>query len=100
MADRDRKDAKSINVDQVVNYLNHTFAETALEVFKTKTKAYRTSNLGEKVQATPLYWAQIEFSYLIDEIQRGPTYMLPKAIGYANDFIASMKEHVKQEGSA
>ena len=99
MADN-RKDAKSINVEQVVNYLNHTFAETAFEVFKTKTKAFRTSSLGKPIAGTPLYYAQVEFCYLIDEIQRGPTYMLPKAISAANDFISSLKESAKQEESA
>ena len=98
--DKEKRDVKTINVDQVVSYLNHTFAETVREVFGPRAKSQRTSDLGVHVEGTALYWAQTEFCYLIDEIQRGPTYMLPKVIGYANNFISSMKDVKNQEESA
>lgn len=82
--ERDKRDVKSINVDQVVSYLNHTFAKVADEVFGAlRTKA---------VKGTTLYRFQVDHCYLIDEIQRGPTYMLPKVISNANDNITAMKE--------
>jgi hypothetical protein len=80
---RDKKDVKSINVPQVVSYLNHTFAKAAEEVF-----GFRPAN----ARGTPLYGFQVEHCYLIDEIQRGPTYMLPKIISDANNNIAAMRE--------
>lgn len=79
----DKKDAKSINIEQVVSYLNHTFAKTAEEVFGYKVKS---------VKGTPLYTFQVEHCYLIDEIQRGPIYMLPKIISVTNENIAAMWE--------
>lgn len=79
---KDKKDAKSINVPQVVSYLNHTFGKTAEEVFGRVAAP----------KGTPLYDFQVEHCYLIDEIQRGPTYMLPKIISDANNNIAAMKE--------
>lgn len=84
---RDKKDVKSINVPQVVSYLNHTFAETAQEAFGH----IRPAN----TKGTPLYDFQVEHCYLIDEIQRGPTYMLPKIIGDANNNIAAMRDSEK-----
>ena len=79
----DKRDAKSINVNQVVSYLNHTFAKAAEENFG-RTAA---------VKGTKLYNFQVKHCYLVDEIQRGPTYMLPKVISTANDNIAAMKQH-------
>jgi hypothetical protein len=83
---KDKRDGKSINVPQVVSYLHHTFAKTAEEVF------------GRSVapRGTPLYDFQVAHCYFVDEIQRGPTYMLPKVISDANANIAAMKERDKE----
>lgn len=91
-AEKDKKDPKNINVETVVSYLNHSFAKKIEEVFGNKAKA---------VKGTELYKAQVEFCYLIDEIQRGPSYILPKAISDANEFIASLerKEEVSDEAA-
>jgi len=90
--DKDKKDVKSINIEQVVSYLNHTFAKTSEEVFGyLRPKA---------IKGTSLYNYQVDHCYLIDEIQRGPIYMLPKVIGYANDNIAAMKDEGNQQESA
>lgn len=80
---KDKKDVKSINIEQVVSYLNHSFAEKSREVFGPKPNA---------VKGTAAYAAQVQHCYFIDEIQRGPTYMLPKVIGEANDHIAALKK--------
>ncbi len=81
MSKPDRKDAKSINVSQVVSYLNHSFAKTAEEMF----------GRAAAVKGSKLYDFQVNHCYLIDTIQRGPTYMLPKVISNANDNVAAMK---------
>ncbi len=88
----DKKDVKSINIEQVVSYLNHTFAKTAEEVFGAKVRS--------AVRGTPLYTYQVDHCYLVDEIQRGPTYMLPKVISSANENIASMKDEENQQESS
>ena len=90
--DKDKRDAKSINIDQVVSYLNHTFAKTSEEAYGSlRPKA---------VRGTSLYEYQVNHCYLVDEIQRGPTYMLPKVISNANDNIAAMKDEGNQQESA
>ncbi|KKM24950.1 hypothetical protein LCGC14_1599910 [marine sediment metagenome] len=89
--DKDKKDVKSINIEQVVSYLNHTFAKTSEGTFGTRAAALR---------GTRLHTYQVDHTYLIDEIQRGPIYMLPKVIGYANDNIAAMKDEENQQESA
>lgn len=80
------KDASSINVKQVLEYLTHTFEEA-------------TRGLGPKskaVKGSKLYELQVEFAYLIDEIERGPTYMLPMVIQQANDLIEQAKHAVEE----
>ncbi len=89
MSRLDKRDAKSINVKQVVSYLNHSFVKMAEEVFASRAA----------VKGTPLYTFQVKHCYFVDEIERGPTYMLPKVISYANDNIAAMKEWEKQQES-
>lgn len=80
---KENRDTKKIDVNQVVGYLSHSFANTAEEIFGPRTRA---------VKGTELYGYQTNFCYLIDEIQRGPRYMLPKVISSVNDLIAKMKE--------
>lgn len=88
MSKPDRKDVKSINVNQVVSYLNHTFAKTAEETF----------GRAAAVKGTVLYGFQVDHCYFVDEIQRGPTYMLPKVISNANDNITAMRTRGEQKG--
>ena len=80
---KDTRDTKKIDVKQVVGFLSHSFANTAEEVFGPRTRA---------VKGTLLYGYQVDFCHLIDEIQRGPRYMLPKVISSVNDLIAELKE--------
>ena len=71
---------KSINRDQVIKYLNHAFAKA-------------TQHLGSKnVKGTDLYDYQVEFCYLIDNIKRGPNYIVSKVITEANKLIDSIAE--------
>ena len=85
---RDNKDTKKIDVNQVVGYLSHSFANTAEEVFGPRPRA---------IKGTTIYNYQTDFCYLIDDIQRGPRYMLPKVISSVNDLIAKLKEENKSE---
>lgn len=88
MSKIDKKDVKSINVKQVVSYLNHSFAKMAEDVFASRAA----------VKGTPLYDFQVKHCYLVDEIERGPIYMLPKVISRANDNISAIKEWEKEQG--
>lgn len=90
MSKPDKRDAKNIDAKKVISYLNHTFAKTAEEVFGR----IRPAN----TRGTPLYGFQVDHCYFVDEIQRGPTYMLPKVISDANANIAAMKEHGENNG--
>ena len=66
------------SIAQTVRYLTSAFA-----------RAQRS--LGNDNRAgTPLYQAQVDFMYLLDEIQRGPIYLTPKAVASANELIDSL----------
>lgn len=89
-------------IANMVNYLNAAFASAC--------NAYRSSkrNSGKKavnyVAREPrsykpilsddfdytLYYAQIEFAYLIDEIQRGPVALASIEVKKCNDLINSL----------
>ncbi len=101
MSRLDKKDAKSINIKQVVSYLNHSFAKMADEVFASRAAVKGTPEKTKsgiwQCPKTPLYTFQVKHCYFVDEIERGPTYMLPKVIGYANDNIAAMEEEKKND---
>lgn len=72
---------KKINVDQVISYLNHAFSKAAQTA--TMTKGFGSKNH----KGTKLYKYQVEYCYLVNEIQRGPRYIVPKLITQANELI-------------
>ena len=91
---------KSINIPEVVGYLNRAFS-LALD------KAQDTGNLGKQavrkvdettgnIITTPLYDYQVEFAYLIDNIQRSPAYIVPRYISEANSLLETVKELSEQ----
>ena len=76
---------RSKNVNQMnsrqettIKYLNGAFA--------AKSRNFKNDNR----KGTELYQAQVDFCYLINDIQRGPAYLVPKAIAAANELIDSM----------
>lgn len=87
-------ESKPINVDEVVNYLNRAFSKaTSKASAELGNKAIRQKNHRGVVEKTALYDFQVEFSYLIDNIQRGPGYIRPKVIQQANDLIHQVEEY-------
>lgn len=68
---------KTIDTDRVLRHLTRNFS-------------HATRNMGKAVKGTRLYDLQVEFAYMVDEIQRGPVYLTPKVIADANELIASI----------
>ncbi len=75
---------KQINIGQVVNYLNHAF-NNAMQ--KAIPKVGAKNGVGSK-----LHEYQVDFCYLVDQIERGPRYIAPKKISEANELIARLAE--------
>jgi hypothetical protein len=47
-----------------------------------------TRGSGERaIQGTNLHKLQVDFAYMLDNIKRGPAYIVPKLISLANEFI-------------
>ena len=66
---------KKIDTTQVTRYLAKVFANA-------------TEHLGRTaVKGSELYDLQVEFSYYIDDITRGPVYHVSKVIADCNQFI-------------
>lgn len=79
---------KKINVDQVVTYLSHAFSKASQKA----TKAIGVKNH----KGTKMYDYQVEFCHLVNEIQRGPQYIVPKLITEANELIESLSNEVNE----
>jgi hypothetical protein len=76
----------SLNEDQIrhsLQYLTHTFKDSC-EKYKMRTGD--TKNLKNSV----LYLAQVEFSYIVNEIQRGPIFFAIQQIAAANEIITDL----------
>ncbi len=62
-------------------------------------------NRGLTIEVTCLHQYQVVFCFLVDEIQRGPEYILPKVIQDANQLIVALERETftfvndKQQGS-
>jgi hypothetical protein len=68
-----------------ISALNRTFREAADEF---KQRGGGNSN----VRGTTLHRYQVDFAYLIDEIQRGPRFFAVQNIVAVNDLIARLRE--------
>lgn len=79
---------QKINVEQVVQFLSRAFSNA---MNKASNVLGRDNSRGTK-----LYEYQVEFCYLVDEILRGPVYIVPVHIQSANELIAKLE----QEGKA
>lgn len=74
---------KTIDSDRVVRHLNRNFADAISGLGKAAKDKNGNPN--------KLYQLQVEFAYMIDEIQRGPVYLMPKVIADANELITKIK---------
>ena len=73
---------KKINVEQVVKYLTHAFSKAQQQAILV---------VGNKnTKGTKLHMFQVDFSYMVDDIERGPAYIVPKKISEANELIEKL----------
>lgn len=87
---------EDIDTDNVVQYLNHAFEKTLQRVQpKLDPKESKPQRYNEPAGRVPngnlVYRYQVEFTHLIDEIQRGPQYIVPKVISDANELIRQLE---------
>lgn len=83
---------KEINLDDVVKYLNRAFSKAAYKASDVLGRsAIRFQNEQGLWETTTLYDYQVDFAYLINKIQREPTYASRKAIQGANDLIRELE---------
>lgn len=89
---------KEINVNDVVKYLSRAFSKaTAKAADVIGTQAFRMKNKDtNEYETSLLYDYQVEFCYLIDDIQRGPKYIVAKKIQMANELIAEIENLTKE----
>jgi len=88
---------KEINTADVVKYLSRAFSKAAASVSdKVGTRALRVKDRNGRWVTTLLYDYQVEFCYLIDDIQRCPKYITTKNIQKANDLIAELEAETGQ----
>lgn len=83
---------REINLNDVVKYLNRAFSKAAYNASGNLGKsAVRFQNEQGEWDTTTLYDYQVDFAYLINKIQREPTYASRKAIQAANDLIRDLE---------
>lgn len=77
------------DIERTISYLYRAFSNAAFKASSIiGNRAERISNTGA---TTELYNYQVDFAYLIDNIQRCPVYIMPKYVQEANDLIAGIK---------
>jgi hypothetical protein len=75
---------KEVNIDQVVRYLTYTFDKATQKM--GKAMRYKDPETKSIVK-TLAYQYQVDFCYLINEIQMGPKCLIQKAISDCNELI-------------
>jgi hypothetical protein len=77
------------DIQRVVDHLGHAFAIAT----KDMGRAARVVSPGTtNLVPNELYKLQVRFSYMINDIMRGPRYIAPKIITECNEFIASINK--------
>lgn len=84
---------KEINLDDVTKYLSRAFSKAAAKAAESiGSRALRTKDKRSGTwETTPMYDYQVEFCYLINNIQHGPRYISTKSIQWANELIAKLE---------
>jgi hypothetical protein len=75
---------EAVDVQRVVDHLNHAFAMATKDMGRPARVQVEGS---EALVPNKLYQLQVDFSYMINEIARGPRYIAPKIIADANELI-------------
>lgn len=75
-------------IKQNVSFLNRSFREAA-DAFKVR------SGQNNNSAGSVLHWYQVEFSYIIDRIQRDAFALVIQNTAEANDLIAKLSAHQK-----
>ncbi|MFY0655376.1 MAG: hypothetical protein JXR12_01230 [Neptunomonas phycophila] len=76
-----------IDVERVVRYLNYKFNDL-------------TGQAADNSRGTDLYKKQVEFNYLIHDIQKAPRYSVGKIITQANTFLAGIEAETPKSEAA
>jgi hypothetical protein len=70
-----RPNVSEIDVEHVIRYLTRQFRQ-------------KTEDMGRDApRGSELYKLQCDFTYMLDEIKRGPTYQVSKIIAKANEML-------------
>ncbi len=87
---------REINIEDVVKYLSRAFSKAATKAGEiVGSEAIRTKNKKSgRWETTTMYDYQVNFCYLINNIQRGPRYISTKSIQEANELIAKLELEV------
>ncbi len=73
----------NIDVPKVVKFLSRSFQVAQDKAIMTVGR--------DNTKTSKLYRFQVDFCYLIDEIMRGPTYIIPKRIQATNALITRLE---------
>jgi hypothetical protein len=76
-----------VDIQRVVDHLGHAFAIATKDIGRAGRVASPVTN---NLVPNELYKLQVKFSYMIDDIMRGPRYIAPKIIADCNEFIAGI----------
>jgi hypothetical protein len=76
---RPRHETRKIDVNHVCDHLSWLFKSA-------------TQGQGRAVRGNKLHQWQVDFAYYVDNIQRGPSYIVPKIIAECNEFLDKISQ--------
>lgn len=105
----EQREAKVINVSKTVEYLNRAFQEACRGLplaqvagnYKEKAGVKRvvrwTDPTERELDAQRHHNWQVDMAYMINDIQRGPSYIVPKVIADCNKLIEDVRQYRSQK---
>jgi hypothetical protein len=98
MAENREREVRVVNVSKTVDYLNRSFQEASRGLPLAQLARWKDPSARE-LEGERHYKYQVEMAYFIDNIKRGPSYMVPKLISDCNRLIEDVKSEKEQKST-
>lgn len=98
MAENREREVRVVNVHKTVDYLNRSFQEASRGLPLAQLARWKDPSARE-LEGERHYNYQVEMAYFIDNIKRGPSYMVPKLISDCNRLIEDVKSEKEQKST-
>jgi hypothetical protein len=96
MAEAREREVKVVNSGKTIEYLSRAFQGATRGFPVAQRVQWENPTTREKDGERLMKW-QTEMAYMVNNIQRGPSYIVPKTVADCNKLIEEIREYSSNE---